>query len=187
MSIRYGSEQAIRIAFATSEPGTNGGFVSADVHPCRWTELEVYYDPAPEIPRKPWISVSRGHSTHPGETLKEEINQVGTLERALKLFGDSQLGRSVTNQAEDWAETEWVEHAPGFINFGSDEAAMRWLYGDELDQAKAQTLLARDFGAGESTVRMALASDRPIKVPFAQVARFIDRKAFRRWRETQGA
>lgn len=181
MTEKYGSAQAVRIAFNRSRVNEDSG------QPQRWTELAVYYDPAPAIIGKPWIAVARGCSTHPGERTREEKIQVGTLKRALGMFDEgSPLFRSVAAQAEDWAET----NLPGLRNgaapreFANQEEALRWLYGDELEGAKPQTLLARDFGAGESTVRAALADGRDIKIPLLAALRFIDRDAFRRARDT---
>lgn len=187
MTVKPNLETAVQIAFASSQPDpTLQENASITPHAARWSELSVYYDPTPKVPGKRWIAISRGLSTYRGETTKEEAIQVGTLERALKLFrSDSQLGRIVITQAEDWAETEWSTHAPATLSFGSDDAALRWLYGDEVDQVTPAGLLKRDFGAGESTVRAAIADGRPIKVPFLAIARFVDREAFRRWRESR--
>lgn len=67
--------------------------------------------------------------------------------------------------------------------FPSQEEALRWLYGEELEAAKPQTLIARDFGAGESTVRAALAAGREIKIPLTAALRFFDKGAFDSFRE----
>lgn len=190
----YGSKQAVRIAFAQSHNA-----VKEDNRPYRWTEVAVFYDPTPEKPGKRWIAVINGCSSYPGETTREEVIQVGTLERALELFREDGLGRAVRLQAREWAETELPRQAPETLTKRSmtlDEylaneglsdavgneaqvAALRWLYGDDMNRLKIQTLLRRDFFVGESTVRMALNTGRLIKVPLIEALRFIDRDAFR--------
>jgi len=187
MKTKPGFEHAERIAFATSEPvGVPAG---------RWTELGVYYDHRPTNPGKPWIAVVRGCSTYPGETMREEIIQVGTLERALKLFDpNSQLGRSVIAQAEDWQEPAPILPVPDILPdtlarpphnrfTGTDQdEALRWLYGAELDKLTPAKLLERDFGVVEGTVRAAVKAGREIKIPLAAAMRFFDREAFQRAR-----
>lgn len=191
-----------RIAFASSEPKDNGNRAA------RWTELAVYYLHRPAKPGRHWRAVTRGYSTHPGETLREEEITVGTLDRALTLFDETtSLGRSVIAQARDWHESEGEREAaqmrtpvappvvglsgqghllvplePGFDGADQDEA-LRWLYGDELESAKPQTLLARDFGVKESTARMQLGAGRPIMVPLTSALRFFNRPAFKKARE----
>lgn len=194
------NEAPERIAFATSEPADTG-----DGRHARWTELAVYYLHQPANPARRWRAVSRGLSTYPGESTREEEITVGSLDRALKLFDAfTQLGRSVIAQAEDWEaeyalklvekphRTEAVTTCdgrelelifePGFDG-GDQGAALRWLYGDELDQAKPQTLLARDFGVKESTARMQLGAGRPIMVPLTSALRYFNRPAFKKARE----
>lgn len=197
---RQGGE---RIAFASSETQPQH---LADLR--RWTELAVYFLHKPDNPGRRWMAVSRGHSTHPGERTKTESVTVGTLDRALKLFTDeTQLGRSVMTQAEDWRERnlskggtpfaeleaaakerELEEIAHG-MTFPDQDAALRWLYGDELDELTPAKLLERDFGATESTVRAAIAAGRPIKIPLVAALRWIDRSRFRfeRAREKGGS
>lgn len=194
------SNQAIEIAFATSEPDpTLPGNAAIAPRPARWSEIAVYYDPAPVIPGKPWVSVVRGCSTYPGETLREEKLPAGTMERALKLVDpNSQLGRSVIGQAEEWAASR-TETALQRLEAGvagvealasqlagfegeTDADALAWLYGDELDKLTPAKLLERDFGVVEGTVRAAQKAGREIKVPLAAVMRFFDREAFHRAR-----
>lgn len=187
------NEAPERIAFATSEPADTG-----DGRHARWTELAVYYLHQPANPARRWRAVSRGLSTYPGESTREEEITVGSLDRALKLFDAfTQLGRSVIAQAEDWAETrvEELRRNPALVaeldredewgpaEFPSQDEALRWLYGDELDSAKPQTLLARDFGVKESTARMQLGAGRPIMVPLTSALRYFNRPAFKKARE----
>jgi hypothetical protein len=188
------TQQPERIAFASSEPDQ----LIQRNRPARWTELAVYYLHKPENPGRRWRAVVRGCSTYPHETTREEEITVGTLERALKLFDDkTQLGRSVIAQAGNWAEENIVTTVgearaiggggrcatldPGFD--GDDQGeALRWLYGEELNSAKPQTLLARDFGVKESTARMQLGAGRPIMVPLTAALRYFNRPAFKKAR-----
>lgn len=85
-------DQATRIGFASSE---GDGFT-------RWTELAVYYLNIPEFGQKQWLAEAKGVSTEEGERTKRRLLQAGTLDRALKLFEDSDLGRIASEQAREW-------------------------------------------------------------------------------------
>lgn len=121
---------------------------------------------------------------------------------------NTHLGRSVIAQAEDWAERHpnaqpaapafggesvaaeiigqgharpgevTIDLQPPLAADASQDEALRWLYGEELESAKPQTLLARDFGVGESTARMQLKNGRPVMIPLTAALRFFSRPAF---------
>jgi hypothetical protein len=71
----------------------------------RWTELKVWYCRTPPSKGRPWLAESIGRSVVPGETDRIRRLNVGSLERALKLFTDSDLGVIVSELAREWAET----------------------------------------------------------------------------------
>jgi hypothetical protein len=202
------------VAAASNEPHDNSR--------ARWTELAVHHDP--DNASRPWFGVIRACSTYPGEVTREQVVQVGTLERALRLFdAGSALTRAIALEAEDWEERRRAEQqdrpglrdAPlgfraspadakvlladqghkrlGDLQVGDElmpgpepftgttqDEALAWLFGDLLDKSKPQTLVARLFGVGESSVRMQIAEGRDIKIAFKAAARFMDRDAVRR-------
>lgn len=198
MKTQPGYDGAERIAFATSEP-------AAVVGPTRWTELAVYYlRKCPAQPGRRWMAVSRGCSTHPGETEKEEVITVGTLARALKLFSDSQLGRSVCAQAEDWAERNaslvlrdsqriripLLKPGKGLserFTGTTDREAIDWLYKGETDGGRStlESMLNADFGLGERTAQVAFRRGSEIRIPLVKALRYFDREAFLRDRKVE--
>lgn len=87
--------RAERIAFAST--GDDGKE--------RHTDLAVYYLHQPPSSGRRWLSEAIGQSNVPGERPRMRRLNVGSLERALKLFEDSDIGVMVCEQARDWAET----------------------------------------------------------------------------------
>lgn len=88
--------KAERVAFATSqEPGRTN-----------WTELAVYYLHQPPHTKRRWLSESIGRTVVEGQRDRVRRLNVGSLERALKLFTDTDMGVVVSEQARDWAEEQ---------------------------------------------------------------------------------
>jgi len=188
-------DKATRIAFASSK---SDGFT-------RWTELAVYYLNMPEFGRKQWLTESKGCSVEPGEVTKRRAIQTGTLARGLKALIDmeSDLGRIVTAEAEEWEEenfarpshvTVWqgpLKDASDSViakyfdppSFETDLEALQWLYGNPDAGVTWPRMIERDFGIGESTTRAALKNGTPVKVPLRAVLKWFDREAFRRDRK----
>lgn len=77
----------------------------------RWTELKVWYLRTPPQKGRPWLSEVYGMSTVPGERPRVQRLNVGSLERALKLFADSDIGVIASEEAREWHE----EHVVGRI------------------------------------------------------------------------
>lgn len=155
----------------------------------RWTELAVWYLHNPGPGGKRWLARASGYSTREGERNRHTALCAGTLERALKVVDEStDIGVVVAETAREWSEDNAVTIANGKsgpVTFADDAAALAWLYGepDEGHDGFAR-MLSRDTGAGESTIRMALAAGRDVKVPLRAFLPFLDRAAFRRARET---
>lgn len=173
------------IAFASTE---NSGLVARTLGRSRWTELAVWFLHQPKMGGKRWYARTSGYSRVEGEHPRHTGLLSGSLERALKIIDqDADIGIAVAETAREWVEDNRVtiENARrGPVTFDSDAAALAWLYGepDEGHEGFAR-MLARDTGAGESTIRMALAAGRDVKVPLRAFLPFIDRAAFRRARE----
>lgn len=171
---------AIRIAHATSKGDGRA----------RWSELSVFYFPHPpaDLRGKRWLAETRGCSTVPGEREKVRRMTGGTLDRALKLIDESDLGLIVIEAAKDWAEEAGIPvdrpvEPPVPDN---DIEALRWLYGPTVSESSFARMLQRDFGIGESTTRAALKNGTPVKVPLRSVLRFFNREAFRTGNDVQG-
>jgi hypothetical protein len=176
-------EGAERIAFGTTQrEGIMGGRT-------RWTEVAVYYLHNPGPGGKRWVGETVGRSSIPGEHDRSDRLRAGTLERALKLVDTSgPVGVIVAETAREWAEDNRVtieNDRGGALSFPDDAAALAWLYGQPDDgHSGFATMLARDTGMGESTVRMQLRTKpQSVKVPLRALLPFIDRAAFRRARE----
>lgn len=114
-----------------------------------------------------------------GERTKLRRLASTSLERALKLFEDSDFGIIVKETAREWVE----QNIPRTAEDWTDEQALARLYGG---QAKSWPVdLASDFGIGESTTRMALKNGTPVKVPLASVMPFLDLAALNAARVTR--
>lgn len=149
----------------------------------RWTELAVY-----QVGER-FVAVTRGLSDVAGERTKERRLASPRLERALTLFDDSPLARSVKMQAEEWLESQvdapapsaapasdrpWLAKGDSF----TDQDALVLLYGEAPTGRKGYSgLLASDFGVSESTARAAIAKGTAIKVPLARILPFLDLEA----------
>lgn len=149
----------------------------------RWTELSVHYLPTPTPEGKRFVAQSLGRSRRAGEETRSTSLVTFGLERALELFDDSPIGVAVKAEARDFAETQLGAHGHPSSRadcqppeLESDEAALAWLFGDELsNRARAEAL-----GLGESTMRKQLAgSGSGVRVALLRVAPFLDREAFR--------
>lgn len=168
--------KATRIAFADTK----------HLGRARWSELAVYHLKDSD---KPWLAVSTGMSSRDGEVPIVDRQNTFGLERALDLFDDSAIGRSVKSQALDWAEHH--QAAQGIASDGNvvvsgtltptarftgttDQEALDWLFGKDAGLRPA----ARAFDMGESTLRMALKNQTAVRVPLAAIARYVDRERF---------
>ena len=139
-----------RLAFASSEKDGRD----------RWTELSVYHVP---LLRRPWVAEALGCSNVPGETVKRRVLASASLERALNLFDESDLGVIVKESAREAAEEEGIPARPPQHVPASDRDALAILFG--VDAADLSIRAAsRALDTGESTVRAAIAADREIRV-----------------------
>lgn len=181
----------------------------------RWTELKAWYLHNPPQRGRPWLTEVYGMSRIAGETPRIQRLNVGSLERALKLFADSDIGVVASEQARDWEEQRPVITAETFddpsfnafsmarpvfekmrdhpsvreiMDLDNDPAALEWLYG-ETDGGKATfaSMLAKDFDLAPRTVTTALANGTEIRIPLRLALRFFDRDAFRAWRQREKA
>lgn len=164
-----------RIAFRSTQ--SEGQFPKP-----RWTEMSLDYDPA-AADGNAFIANITGKSSVPTET--DRVNEVSyhTLDLALVHFDDSAPARSIIRQAQVWAERKVHAHearktalAPAMIIPTDDATALTMLYGAEaVEQRGFVARVARDFGLGESSVRMALKNGTGIRVPLVAIANLIDR------------
>lgn len=171
------------IAFASTK--MTGGVLSRAR--TRWTELAVWYLHNPRMGGKRWFARTSGYSLIEGEGARHTGLASGTLERALKLIDQTtDIGIATAETAREWAEDNRVtvqNGRGGAIRFPTDAEALEWLYGQPDEGHKGfVSMLAADTGAGESTIRAALAAGRDVKVPLRAFLPFIDRAAFRRAR-----
>jgi hypothetical protein len=70
----------------------------------RWIELAVYWLNDPQYRRKQWLAEWLHCSVIEGEVEKRSVHQGGTLESAMRLFHDTNMGREVATQAYQWRE-----------------------------------------------------------------------------------
>jgi hypothetical protein len=144
----------------------------------RWTELRVYHMP---LARRSWVAEALGCSVVPGEKTRTSRLASASLDRACRLFTDSDLGIAVTEMAREYAEENCARvTAPG-TSATNDRDALALLFGVSADEVSASAA-ARAFEMGESSIRMALRDGRDIRVPLRTLLPFIDRAAFRRAR-----
>lgn len=151
----------------------------------RWTEIAIWYLTDAKHWRRPWVSEVIGRSTVEGERDKRSVVAVGSLERAVKLFDDSDLARVAILQAEQWREenADRLRRRPTEDALPTTDAEMlAWLYPGSVLK-NWPVLIERDFGTGESTTRAALKNGTDVKVPLRAVLRWFDREAFQRDRE----
>lgn len=87
-------DNAIKIGFASSE---RDGYT-------RWVELSAYFLNDPKFRKKQWICEVKARSVEPGEVDRRRVLRAGTLDRALKLIDDTELGRIVHEEAREWQE-----------------------------------------------------------------------------------
>jgi hypothetical protein len=114
--IDLAAAKAERIAFAsTKDDGRD-----------RWTELAVYYLHQPPVRGRQWLSEALGCSIVQGERTRMRRLYLSSLDRALKLFEDSDIGVIVTEEARDWAEhnrSPWKDALErGAARFGTGPA-----------------------------------------------------------------
>lgn len=144
----------------------------------RWSTLTVWH-----LPDGRYLAQSEGLSDRQGERTKTRRLASATLGRALKLFDDSDLGIAVTETAQEWAEQHELAQDAALTKI-TDQMALEHLYGKEPTGRKGYSgLVAKDFGVGESTVRMAIANGTPIKVPLTAVIPYLDPRLLARVRE----
>lgn len=147
-------------------------FASSDRQGARqWTELGVFFIPSAD--GRVFLARAEGCSRVEGQTTRRRAVYVGTLDRALEFFDDSELADAVRLQARDWLDRNLkrVEEAVGrcrgapigFLGAGGLLGALRWLYRDEEASWNENVLsgaLAQDFGVPARTVRDALQKER---------------------------
>lgn len=149
----------------------------------RWTEMAVYYDAASAaVGGNAFIANITGKSDYSGETDRVNETAYHTLALALHHFDDSAPAQSIVDQANVWAERIAERGAarpaadPAMMIPTDDMAALAMLYGQEATERRGfQAQVARDFGIGESSVRMALKHGTGLKVPLVAIALLIDR------------
>ncbi len=145
----------------------------------RWTELAVYYRPGEN---RPFVAVSEGVSTVPGEKLRRQHAAMGTLDRAMNWFEGSELRDQLADAVDRWVDAhnasqdrvlDKLRVGLAKSNAQRDEvdalrierpdlpsftAALAWLYpGDDLSERARALAFERDFGMPERTVRNTLA------------------------------
>jgi hypothetical protein len=160
----------------------------ASSHACwrtNWTDIEVYYLHRPKMGSRPWLARVIGCSSIPGQKPLPSAIAAGTLERALKIVQQTgQIGVIAVETARQWADENRVtiENGRGKpVEFATDQEALEWLYGQpDAGLRGYEKMLARDTGAGESTIRMQMKGARPVMVPLRSLLPFIDRAAWRR-------
>jgi hypothetical protein len=147
----------------------------------RWTEMAIHYDPAAADGNR-FIANITGKSDYEGETDRVNETAYHTLALALHHFDDSAPAQSIADQASVWAERMVEQHerakaaAPAMTIPTDDMGALAMLYGQEATERRGfQAQVARDFGIGESSVRMALKNGTGLKVPLLAIAALIDR------------
>ena len=145
----------------------------------RWTEMSIHFDPGAQ---NAFVANIVGKSDYDGETDRPHETAYHTLALALQHFGDSAPAQSIADQAQVWAE-RYADRpkaqpaaAPAMIIPTDDMEALTMLYGSEaIEQRGFMARVARDFGLGESSVRMALKHGTGIRVPLTAIATLIDR------------
>jgi hypothetical protein len=156
----------------------------------RWTELSVTFLHIVPPGGARWIAETVGKSEVAGErTITRRMASV-SLDQALAWFDNSAPARVVGEIATLWLHdnAELVsrdlrgdtacEAADAFTGT-TDAEALIYLYGaDAVASRGFQARVARDFGLGESTVRMALKGAAGLRVPLTLAAAAMDRDAF---------
>jgi hypothetical protein len=136
-----------------------------------WTELAVFFRPSAD--GRLFVARSEGCSRVEGQTTRRRAVYVGTLDRALEFFDDSELADAVRLQARDWLDRNLKRVATavsrcrgapiGFLGQGGLIGALRWLYRDDEGSWNENVLaiaLAQDFGVPARTVRESLKNER---------------------------
>lgn len=154
------TDDAAVAAFVSSEPA--GGD--------RWTELTVFH--WGDGRKRPWMAEARGRSIREGERDRVSRLPAGTLERALKIFDDTDMGIAVKEMAREFSEGLPVRGIPT-----DEREALAWLFGIPVDQLKLYAA-GKALDTGESTMRQALTAGREVRVPLRVLLPFINRAAF---------
>lgn len=149
----------------------------------RWTELRVYHHP---LLTRAWIAEVVRISTVEGERETRRVMASASLERALRLFDDSDIGIIAKETAREFADEECLPTCPPQMAPMDDREALALLFGVEPGDLSVNAAAAA-FGIGESSLRMALKEGRDIRVPLAAVLPYIDRAAFQRARNEKAA
>jgi len=170
---------ARRVAATSSEHDGRG----------RWTELAVYHFADGMLGGKVWVAEIRACSAREGERTKTRRLHSASLERALGLFDDSDLGRAVSEAAREYAEDEGIAgRRPGRqVIPDDDRAALAWLFGLDSPDALSLRAVGKALGKGESTMRQALAGGREVMIPLRALLPFVDRIAFQKAMEKDNA
>jgi hypothetical protein len=143
----------------------------------RFTVLNVWYVPDHS---RPWVAEALGVSTLPGEVTKTRRLASASLERAMRLLDDSDLGVIVKEGAREWAQEHGAPVLPrGGLSAACDREALALLFGVGIE-AVSISAAAVAFNMGESTLRMSMKDGRDIRVPLRRLLPYLDRAAFRR-------
>jgi hypothetical protein len=143
----------------------------------RWSELRVYYLPRE---RRCWLAQSEGHSIVPGETTKRRRIASSSLDRALKLFDDSDLGVCVKESAFEYACEHQLPRFPREGAPADDRKALAALFGVKEGEMVSWKAAAAALGMGESSLRMAVKNGTDVRVPLRSIFPYLDRAAFQR-------
>jgi hypothetical protein len=146
----------------------------------RWTVLRVLYlgDTGPG--GRAWLAEVEARSNLGNERTKTRRMNSASLERALELIDDSDMGIAVKAAAREYCEDHGLPiRKPGRQQVPTDpKAALAWLYGLAVGETLSLNAAAADLGTNESTMRAAIAAGREIKVPLLALLPFVDRIAW---------
>lgn len=112
--------QGNRAAFASSEHWGRK----------RWTEITVWHFPNGMIGNRQWIVEVKALSKVPGEITKTRRLGSSSLERALRLVDETDMGLVVRETALEYAQEHGIPvRGPQQVP-DDTEGAIAWLYGD---------------------------------------------------------
>lgn len=122
------------------------------------------------------MAEARGLSNREGERDRVSRLPAGTLERALKIIDDTDMGVAVKEMAREWME-RFTPPVRGADIPTDEREALAWLFMVAPD-ALSINAAGDALGVGESTMRAALSTGRPVKVALRSLLPFINRDAF---------
>lgn len=143
-----------------------GSASSEDPDRPRWTELKVWFLHNPPQRGRPWLSEVYGMSRVAGETPRIQRLNVGSLERALKLFADSDIGVVASEEARDWEEQRGFSYAKS----PPDVVTANPEFLDKMRQnPTVRELHALQTDAGETTERRFRCDERAMAAAIALI------------------